>query len=97
MVEESKKLAVVTQGKLTEVVKDLKELVVRSCQRVWIGINNKTHRIMRMRIQVISTSRKSSTKRKLYCLKQTFDTDPTVPTSIIHDLLEGIMECKKKC
>lgn len=95
MIAESKKMIGVTQDKLTEVIKELKGLVVRSFQKVWIGIHNKTHRIMHMRIQMISTDRKNSTKRKLYCLKQTFDADPTYPTPIIHDVLEGIIELKK--
>ena len=95
MIAESKKLIGVTQDKLTEVVKELRGLVVRSCQKFWIGIHKKTHRSMHMRIQMISMGRKNSTKRKPYWLKQTFDTDPTYPTSIIHDVLEGIIELKK--
>jgi hypothetical protein len=41
MVEESKKMIKVTEDKLTEVVGELRELVVRSPQRVWIGGNKK--------------------------------------------------------
>jgi hypothetical protein len=52
--EESKKMIKVTEGKLSEVVAELKELVVRSHQRVWIGVNKKTHRSTRERIQVTS-------------------------------------------
>ena len=95
MIAESTKMIGVTQDKLTEVIKELRGLVVRSCQQVWIGIHNKPHRSMHMRIQMISTGRKSSTKQKLYYPKQTLDTDPTYPTSIIHDVLEGIIELKK--
>lgn len=45
MAEESKKMITVTEGKLSEVVAELKELVVRSHDRVWTGVNQKIPQI----------------------------------------------------
>lgn len=45
MIEESKKTIKVTQDKLSDVVAELKELVVRSHHRVWTGVNKEIPQI----------------------------------------------------
>lgn len=89
MAEESKKMIKVTQGKLSELVTELRELAVRLHHRVQIGVNMRPHRFTRGQIRMTSMGRKNSTKPKLHYPKQTFDKDPT---SIIHDSLDCIIE-----